>query len=373
MAEQEDIIKAAEFYLNTKVTWEESAEQKDKFTSDHVIYDVWVTHAGYAFKANYQCNPQFVEPEKYDILQSIIRDAAIATDYGYGGFPDFVEDLGTSDSIHKAFSAYQKMQEARDFFGNCDINNKTIRALDRVFDENERAILEAAETLEMKRELEHPTLPEGYHYIEDLKKRIPLSDVDQCAVDFISLDTDMDDLISEAADSAIDVYTANLLEWYMVPVNQGYVQQVIDDGLCEGVQDIDKLIQAGQYVAYREEINDHIENIVQVALYNELKDEGYAVISDELNCGVENIAQEFAIEKDNSLATAWDDVTIAIEEILEETDSLQPAMTIEEIRSSFGPSYASSVKDLGEASKQASQELMNHQAVNPPAKTEQAR
>lgn len=373
MAEQEDIIRAAEFYLNTKVTWEESAEQKDKFTSDHVIYDVWVTHAGYAFKANYQCNPQFVEPEKYDILQSIIRDAAIATDYGSGGFPDFVEDFGTPDSIHKAFTAFQKMQEARDFFSNCEIDNNTIRTLDRVFDEKQENILEVVETLEMKRELEHPTLPEGYHYIEDLKKSIYLSDVEQCAVDSISLDGDMDDLISEAADSAVDVYTANLLEWYKVPVNQGYVQQAIDDGLCEGVQDIDKLIQAGQSLAYSEEISDHIKEIVQVCLYNELIDEGYTAISDELNSEVKSIARDFTIEANNSLAMAWDEVMCAIDEISEGSDSRPPKLTIEEVRSSFGPSYTSSVKDLGEASKQASQELMNHQAVNSPAKTEQAR
>lgn len=348
------IKETAEFLLDTDLTWKESETQRDTFTANHVVYDARMDYRGNVFYFQFQCNPQYNEPEKLEMILSVLRDA----DFGlvYNDYPDFAEDL--ADYNRKSYEAWLKCCATRDYFvDQCGFDHKKVSDLSYTIESYEDEVREAMETLQMKRDFDHPALPEGYHYIEDLKKNVPLSDVDQCAVDSISTYGDMEDLLREAADGAVDVYTFDLLEWYGIPANRGYVSQAIDDGLCGDTQDIDKLIQSGQYQAYLEEMNDHIEDIVQVCLYNELIEEGYVVISDELNSGIENIAGDFTIDKDNSLAEPWDDVECAIEEISEEGGSCKPALTIEEIRKEFAPSCVSSVKERGEASRQASKEL----------------
>lgn len=350
----EAIRNTAEFLLDVDLAWKESETQEDTFTADHVVYDARMEYKGNSFSFQYQCNPQFTEPEKLEMILCVLQDAGFSL--AYDNYPDFAEAF--CDYNRKSYNAWLKCCAAKEFFvDQCGFDHQKVSDLSYNIEDSEDEVREAMETLQMKRDFDHPSLPEGYHYIEDLKRNVPLSDIDQCAVENISTYGDMEDLINEAADGAVDVYTNDLLQWYMVPANRGYVSQAIADGLCEGVQDIDQLIMAGQREAYIEEMHDHIEDIVHACLYDELLGQGYVVISEELDRAIENIAEDFTIAKDNSLAEPWDDVECVIEEIGEEQDSVEPALTIEEVRQKFGPTCSPSIKEQGEASRQASHEL----------------
>ena len=67
--------------------------------------------------------------------------------------------------------------------------------------------------------------------------------------------------IHEIVDSSIDVYYHNLRDW--VVDNYNYVEAAMSEGLCEGVTDFHKLIQCGQYMYYREQANEAIEEIFE--------------------------------------------------------------------------------------------------------------
>jgi len=75
-----------------------------------------------------------------------------------------------------------------------------------------------------------------------------------------------DGSVHEVIDNKIDIYYVDLRKWSVN--NYSYVEDAISEGLCEGVEDFHKLIQAGQYVCFREEANEAIEEV-----YKELTEE----------------------------------------------------------------------------------------------------
>lgn len=77
---------------------------------------------------------------------------------------------------------------------------------------------------------------------------------------------DYDGSLHELIDNMIDVYNYDLRKWSVD--NYQYVEDAIEEGLCEGVTDFHALIQAGQYMYYREQANEAIEE-----LYEELTKE----------------------------------------------------------------------------------------------------
>lgn len=81
---------------------------------------------------------------------------------------------------------------------------------------------------------------------------------------------DYDGSLHGLIDGAIDIYSYDLRKWSLD--NYNFIEDAIEEGLCEGVSDFHKLIQAGQYVANREEMESCIE-IVWDAIEDELEDE----------------------------------------------------------------------------------------------------
>jgi len=65
--------------------------------------------------------------------------------------------------------------------------------------------------------------------------------------------------VHELIDSSIDIYYDDLRKWAVD--GWMYVESAIDEGLCEGVTDYHKLIQAGQYMSLREDANQYIEDL----------------------------------------------------------------------------------------------------------------
>lgn len=70
---------------------------------------------------------------------------------------------------------------------------------------------------------------------------------------------DYDGSVQELADSYVDIYSHALREWAVD--NYHYVEQAMDEGLCEGVNDFHQLIQSGQYVYYNELAYECIEEL----------------------------------------------------------------------------------------------------------------
>ena len=70
---------------------------------------------------------------------------------------------------------------------------------------------------------------------------------------------DYDGSVHELVDGNIDIYNRSLREWAVD--NYEYVEEAIAEGLCEGETDFHKLIQCGQYVYYRDQANEAIEEI----------------------------------------------------------------------------------------------------------------
>ena len=62
-------------------------------------------------------------------------------------------------------------------------------------------------------------------------------------------------------DSAIDIYNYDLRKW--VVDNYNYIEDAMEEGLCEGVTDFHKLIQIGQYHMYQQEMYQCVEAIFE--------------------------------------------------------------------------------------------------------------
>ncbi len=70
---------------------------------------------------------------------------------------------------------------------------------------------------------------------------------------------DYDGSLHELVDGSIDIYYHDIRKWAVD--NYNYVEDAIEEGLTEGVTDYHKLIQIGQYVYFRNEANEAIEEI----------------------------------------------------------------------------------------------------------------
>ena len=72
-----------------------------------------------------------------------------------------------------------------------------------------------------------------------------------------------DGAIPEVIDSNIDICYYDLRQWAVN--NYEYVEQAIEEGLCEGVSDFHKLIQCGQYLQLSEQAREAVSEIFEEA------------------------------------------------------------------------------------------------------------
>ena len=61
---------------------------------------------------------------------------------------------------------------------------------------------------------------------------------------------DYSGILHEIIDSHTDVYHYDLRVWAVE--NWKYIEEALEEGICEGVNDYHKMIQAGQYIALSE-------------------------------------------------------------------------------------------------------------------------
>lgn len=72
---------------------------------------------------------------------------------------------------------------------------------------------------------------------------------------------DYDGSLHELIDGKIDIYYYPIRQWAVD--NWEWVEEAIEEGLCEGETDYHKLIQGGQYLYYRNQMNQEVEEVTQ--------------------------------------------------------------------------------------------------------------
>jgi len=88
-------------------------------------------------------------------------------------------------------------------------------------------------------------------------KKLDISEYDDASDLYEALD--YDGSIHERIDSAVDIYYYDLRKWSVD--NYNFVEDAMEEGLCEGVTDFHKLIQAGQFVELSQTARDAVEVI----------------------------------------------------------------------------------------------------------------
>lgn len=63
-------------------------------------------------------------------------------------------------------------------------------------------------------------------------------------------------------DGKIDIYYYDLRRWAVD--NYESIESAMEEGLCEGEKDFHKLIQAGQYYFYNQQMNEEVAGLVEL-------------------------------------------------------------------------------------------------------------
>lgn len=128
------MLNANAIIESLKFTATQAEEQKDLFTPSHILYKCRIINPAnnrrYTF--GYQCNPTAThEPTKEDCLYCLLSDAS-SVDYCQDE-ADFLTEFGYidggADQVRKGLKAFKACQ-------------KTAKAIDRLFTEEEKTALE---------------------------------------------------------------------------------------------------------------------------------------------------------------------------------------------------------------------------------------
>ena len=86
-----------------------------------------------------------------------------------------------------------------------------------------------------------------------------LADIMDCC--FLNDKLDYDGSLHQAVDGMIDIYYHDIRKWAVD--NWDYVEEAMDEGITESITDYHELIQAGQYVYYREKLDKELNSFVE--------------------------------------------------------------------------------------------------------------
>lgn len=84
--------------------YEESDNQEDKFSLDHVRYDCYITRDDIKVSFEYQCNPKYFTPTLYDVMESLIFDSSIDN-------IDELHELMPDSKVSKIIKTFNLIQE----------------------------------------------------------------------------------------------------------------------------------------------------------------------------------------------------------------------------------------------------------------------
>ena len=109
--------------------------------------------------------------------------------------------------------------------------------------------------------------------IEELKKELFAGDFGDCFRDYDN--GYICDIITEIADSHVDIYNSDLLEW--AKDNYSYIEEAIDEfGTAtdsNGRADFIRCIMQGQFLAHEKDIYGNLEDSLKLFMYDYIEKE----------------------------------------------------------------------------------------------------
>ncbi len=105
----------------------------------------------------------------------------------------------------------------------------------------------------------------SYDLVEILENKLgdyDLTEIQEMTNHDVIEKLDYDGRLHEVIDGAIDIYYYDLRKWAVD--NWNYVDDAMDEGLTEGVEDYHKLIQIGQYIYHREICYQELEELIDI-------------------------------------------------------------------------------------------------------------
>lgn len=146
-----------------------------------------------------------------------------------------------------------------------------------------------------------PELPDGWKTLTQMKDDLSCGLIGE---EMAGCTGDIQDVVQELADGAVDVYTDDLYAWIGHRENGTWMEEAKSNGLLDGAESFDKMIMAAQYECYSQDLYNHLDDSVRYAMLSDLQGTGvYAVapetaaLLDDIDCSdvcttFENITEQ---------------------------------------------------------------------------------
>ena len=124
------------------------------------------------------------------------------------------------------------------------------------------------------------------------------------------------DVISEIADSNVDIYYSDLFEW--VKDNYGYCEDAVKEGLISLDKDFDfiKLMQIGQYEQNTQDLYENLDDSIKYFIYDNIE---FEEISEELQEFIDDLCDD--VDNNEQLENILEQVKEFIENIKDEEET----------------------------------------------------
>lgn len=236
------------------------------------------------------------------------------------GLDDFAREKGLLDRPSEAYFSWTNSKDALEWLRDkLALYPYSVKKLFDAYDAHHNEILAAvSEEIEARRaayDHTHPRLPEGCLYIDDrideLERELP-----DWAPELAGYDGYICDAFLEVADSYVDIYTENLLDWIAEPGNYAYVEEVVQEGLV-GTQNFDMIaaMMAGQEREIRDGMSYEFENgdLKEYIALRQLQEAGYVAVSDGLMEDIREVVGD--IDENDRMSEIGDAVDERVMEI----------------------------------------------------------
>lgn len=247
------------------------------WSKDNTRWLVTLTCGGDSIDTSFEWNTRRGEPALIDVLQTHASEAA---DVVYQHIDDYADEMGFTKPS-QAIAAYEACKKGLAWLNDIGVDKDEVATLAATLDDERDEVQEQAQAIRVERAAkeayENPYVPEGFRSIKDLEEDLDLGDYgDRCA-DYSSEDY-LDDVLSEVADSYVDIYDHDLLEW--LPGHYEWFETAVDESGFNG--GLMQMIQAAQRECYESDLSEHREDIAKYVTLESLKDEGVYAVSEEV-------------------------------------------------------------------------------------------
>ena len=218
-------------------------------------------------------------PDVCEAMRQLVEDACLAD----RGIDALAEERGITKPSQAVYQ-FDRAKQALDFlYDKCYLGRSDLLELRATLGDHLDAVREGVAAITSERQAEHerthPKVPEGFVAIEDLQADLDLGDWgDQCT-EYTS--DSVSERFNDVAASGVDLYPYDLLKW--LPDNYEWMETASENGRLEGLGgDLPRMIQAAQEECYRQDIEDHREDICKYVTLESLKGSGVYAVSEEL-------------------------------------------------------------------------------------------